>query len=47
MDINYDVIALFQDTVILRKPGVPIFADIIELASFLLKQSFKTQEKVK
>ena len=42
MDINYDVITLFQNTFILRRSGVTIFADIIKL-----KQSLKTQEKLK
>ena len=30
MDRNYDVITLFKNTVILRRPGVAIFADIIK-----------------
>ena len=38
---------LLQNTVILRRPGVAIFADIIKIITFLLKQSLKTQEKLK
>ena len=32
---------------ILRKPGVAIFADIIKIVPFLLKQSLNTQEELK
>ena len=39
--------SLFQNTFILRRPGVDIFADIIEIVTFLLKQSLKTEEKLK
>ena len=42
MDINYDVITLFQNTFILRRSGVTIFADIIKL-----KTIFKDSRKVK
>ena len=37
---------LFQNTFILRRPGVSIFADIIKIVTFLLKISLKTQEKL-
>ena len=43
MDINYDVITFF----FLRRPGVAIFTDITKIATFLLKQSLYTQEKLK
>ena len=43
MDINYDVITfiskpLFQNTFILRRPGVAIFADIIKIVFMLIKE---------
>ena len=38
---------LFQNTVILRRPGVAIFADIIKIVTFFIKKSLKTQEKLK
>ena len=47
MDRNYDVITLFKNTVILRRPGVAIFADIIKIVTMLIKKLLKTQEKLK
>ena len=38
---------LFQNTFILRKPGVDIFADIIKIITFYLKKPLQTQEKLK
>ena len=47
MDRNYDVITFFQNTLILRRPGVAIFADITKIVTIFLTQLFKTQEKLK
>ena len=38
---------IFQNAVILRSPGVVIFADIIKIVTILLKKLLKTQEKFK
>ena len=38
---------LFSKIFILKRPGVAIFADIIKIESHLLKQSLKTQEKLR
>ena len=38
---------LFQNTVILRKPGVAIFADIIKLVTFFIKIILKNSRKAK
>ena len=38
---------LFQITLVLRRLGVAIFAGIIKIVTFLLKQSLKTEEKLK
>ena len=46
MGINYDVKAFFQNIVILR-PGAAIFADIIKIATFFIKKSLKTQQKLR
>ena len=42
MDNNYDVIAI-----ILRRPGVVIFADIIKIATMFIKTITKDSRKVK
>ena len=47
MDRNYDVITLFKNTVILRRPGVAIFADIIKIITRFIKKIFKDSRKVK
>ena len=47
IDRNYDVITFFQNTLILRRPGVAIFAGIIKIVSMLIKKLLKTQEKLK
>ena len=38
---------LFKNTFILRRPGVAIFGDIIKIVTMFIKQSLKTQEKLK
>ena len=38
---------LFQNTFILRRPGLAIFADIIQIVTMVKKQLLKTQEKSK
>ena len=47
MDINYDVINFFQNTLILRRPGVAIFPDIMKIVTIFIKKLLKTQEKLK
>ena len=48
MDRNYDVITLFQNTFILRRPRVASFADIIKIViMFIKKKSLKTQKSQK
>ena len=47
MDRNYDVITLFKNTVILRRPGVAIFADTIKIITRFIKKIFKVSGKVK
>ena len=39
--------SLFQNIVILRRPGVPIFADIIKIITRFIKTSFKDSRKAK
>ena len=38
---------LFQNTVILRRPGVAIFADIIKIITRFIKKIFKDSRKAK
>ena len=38
---------LFQSTVILRRSGVAIFADIIKIVTFFIKTIFKDSRKLK
>ena len=38
---------LFQNTCILRRPGVAIFANIIKIVTTFIKTILKTQEKLK
>ena len=40
-------LSLFQNTVILRRPGVAIFADIIKIIARFIKKNLKTQKKLK
>ena len=47
MDRNYDVITFISNTFILRKPGVASFADIIKIATMVIKITFKDSKKVK
>ena len=39
--------SLFQNSLILRKPGVTIFADIIKIATMFIKTIIKDSRKVK
>ena len=47
MDRNYDVITIFQNTLILRRPGVVIFADIIKIVIMFIKTITEDSRKVK
>ena len=47
MDRNYDVITFFQNTLILRRPGVAIFADIIKIVIMFIKKIIQDSRKVK
>ena len=47
MDRNYDVITFFQKALLLRKPGVAIFADIIEIVTMFIKTILKISGKVR
>ena len=38
---------LFQNTVILRRPGIAIFADIIKIVTFFIETILKDSRKVK
>ena len=44
---NYDVITFFQNILILRRPGVAIFADIIKIVTMFIKTITKDSRKVK
>ena len=47
MDKNYDVITLLQNTFILRKPVIAIFADIIKIVTMFIKTIFQDSRKDK
>ena len=47
MERNYDVIGFFQNRLILRRPGVAIFADIIKIVTMFIKTVIKDSRKVK
>ena len=47
MDRNHDVITFFQNTLILRRPGVAIFADIIKIVTIFIKTIIQDSRKVK
>ena len=47
MEISYDAIAFISKHIILRRPGIATLAELPKLLLFLLKQSLKTQEKLK
>ena len=47
MDRNYDVITIIQNTLILRRPGVGILADIIKIITTFIKTITKDSRKVK
>ena len=46
MDINYDVITFFQTTLILRRFGLAIFADIIKIVTMFIKKIIQDLKKV-
>ena len=47
MEGNYEVITLFQNTFILRRPKVTIFADIIKIVTMYIKTVLKVSKKIK
>ena len=47
MDRNYDIITFFQNTLILRRSGVAIFADIIKIVTMFIKAIIEDSKKVK
>ena len=47
MERNYDVIGFFQNRLILRRPGVAIFADIIKIVTMFIKTVIKDSRKIK
>ena len=47
MERKYDVIGFFQNRLILRRPGVVIFADIIKIVTMFIKTVIKDSRKVK
>ena len=46
MDRNYDVITI-QNTLILKRPGVVIFADIIKIVTMFIENFTKDSRTVK
>ena len=47
MEGNYEVRTLFQNTFILRRPKVTIFADIIKIVTMYIKTVLKVSKKIK
>ena len=47
MGRNYDVINFISNTFVLRRPGVAIFADIINIITMFIKMIFNIPEKLK
>ena len=47
MDRNYDIITFFQNTLILRRSGLAIFADIIKIVTMFIKAIIEDSKKVK
>ena len=47
MGRNCDVITFFQNTLILRRPGVAIFADVIKIITVFIKTIIQDSGKVK
>ena len=47
MDKNHDVITIISKHLILRRPGVVIFADIIKIVTMFIKTITKDSKKVK
>ena len=45
--INYDVINFVSNTVVLRRPGVAIFAHIIKIINRFIEQIYKDSRKAK
>ena len=45
--INYDVVAYISKNLILRRPGIAIFADIIKIVTMFLKTIFKDSIQIK
>ena len=47
MDENYDVIIFFINTLVLRRPGVAIFADVIKIVTMFIKTIIQDLRKFK
>ena len=47
MDINYDIITLFQNKFILRRSRVINFAHIVKISMVFLRKPLKTQKNCK
>ena len=47
MDRNYDVVTIISKNLMLRRPGVVIFADIIKIITMFIKTITKDSRKVK
>ena len=47
MDIKYDVITFFSEHLILRRPRIAIFDDIIKIVTMFIKTVFENSRKVK
>ena len=47
MGKSYEVIDLFQNTLILIRPRVVISADVIKVVTMFIKKTLKTQKKLK
>ena len=47
IDRDHDVITFIQNTIVLRRPGVVIFADIIKIITSFIKHIFKDSRKAK
>ena len=47
MERNHDLITFISNTLILRRPRVPIFADIVKIVTMFFKTIIKYPRKVK
>ena len=47
MDRNYDTITCFSKKIILRRPGVAIFAEIVEILTIFIKTILTDSKKFK